>query len=431
LRYIYMNNFRGFSEALVPLKKINFLVGENSTGKSSFLSLLSLVNQPTFWFNPVFTMRDDLGPSSFADIVSAWSKDPSYFQVGIITTEKEETGGVRLAFTLHEFTDRDDNPKLSRHFKLNDKHLTTVIFEKTKTRYKVDLKESKYDTEEDALTDFRIMVGNLRDIPRNFKSFPKDIPPNAPLPMAVSILQSLESGDKNYKSEFKIEIPMGMHVTWIAPIRTKPKRIYDGISIGYSPEGEHAPLLLRKSLRSRTASKRFADKLHNFGNTSGLFETVVAHSFGKGAKDPFELIIKFKGAELNINNVGYGVSQALPLVVEFLTSEKQRVFSVQQPEVHLHPRAQAALGELVFELVKERNHSFFIETHSDYLIDRFRLSMRSDADAPPSQILFFNRTVDGNNVHPLSISSKGLYPVIQPNEFRDFFVKEEIKMLDI
>lgn len=74
MRYIYMNIFRGFSETLVPLKQTNFLVGENSTGKSSFLSLMSLVNQPTFWFNPIFTIRDDFGMSSFGDIVSAWSK---------------------------------------------------------------------------------------------------------------------------------------------------------------------------------------------------------------------------------------------------------------------------------------------------------------------------------------------------------------------
>ena len=426
-----MNNFRGFTDTLVPLKKINFLVGENSTGKSSFLSLLSLMNQPTFWFNPVFTMRDDLGPSSFADIVSAWSKDPSYFQVGVVTTEVEKDGCVRLAFTVNEFTEREDSPKLSRHTKLGESHITTVIFEKSKTRYHVKKLDSIFSTEEEAVEAFHLLIENARVATDNFKSFPKDVPPHAPLPMAISILQSLESGDGLSKSEFKIEIPMGMHVTWIAPIRTKPKRIYDGINIGYSPEGEHAPLLLRKSLRSRTGSERFAERLHNFGNASGLFETVIAHSFGKGSKDPFELIIKFKGANLNINNVGYGVSQALPLVVEFLTSEKQRVFAVQQPEVHLHPRAQAALGELIFELVKEKRHSFFVETHSDYLIDRFRLSMRSDDDPPPSQMLFFNRTPEGNRVYPLPISKKGLYPIVQPDEFRDFFVKEELRMLDI
>ena len=415
----------------MPLKKVNFLVGENSTGKSSFLSLLSLLNKPRFWVDHIFTMRDDSSPSSFTDLVSAWSKDPSYFQIGVVTIEKPELDGVRLAFTINEFIDREDRPKLSRHFNLNDEYLTTVIFEKTKTRYKIDLKESRYDTEEEALADFTNMVEKLRNTPENLKSLSKDFPLNLPLPFVVSMLQSQESGRKKFKTEFRLKSPMGMEVTWIAPIRTKPKRIYEGISIGYSSEGEHTPLLLRKSLQSRTASKRFAEKLHNFGSASGLFETVVAQSFGKGAKNPFKLIVKFKGAELNISDVGYGVSQALPLVIEFLTTEKQGLFAVQQPEVHLHPRAQAALGELVFELVKERNHSFFIETHSDYLIDRFRLSMRSNEDVPPSQILFFNRTDEGNNVHPLSISSKGLYPVTQPNEFRDFFVKEEMKMLDV
>ena len=288
-----------------------------------------------------------------------------------------------------------------------------------------------FESEESAIATFHEMADELRKPPVGFKTFPKEVPPNSPLPMAISILQSLESGESISKSEFKIEIPMGMHVTWIAPIRTKPKRIYDGINIGYSPEGEHAPLLLRKSLKSRAGSKRFADRLHEFGNASGLFETVVAHSFGKGSKVPFELIIQFKGANLNINNVGYGVSQALPLVVEFLTSDKPKIFAVQQPEVHLHPRAQAALGGLVYELVKERRHSFFIETHSDYLIDRYRLCMHSDAEPSPSQMLFFMRTSTGNQVFSLPISAEGLYPTTQPNEFRDFFVREELKMLDI
>jgi predicted ATPase len=431
LRYIYMDNFRGFTETLVPLRQINFLVGENSTGKSSFLSLLSLVNQPSFWFNPVFAMGGDSSPSSFADVVSAWAKDKATFQVGVVTTSKDKSGKIKLSFTINEFSERDDNPKLSRHSKLSDKHITTILFEKKRTKYKIDAYSPLFDSEEQAISAFKQIMAEDRAQLDNFKFFPKDVPPNSPLPIAVSILQSIESGESIPKAEFKIEIPMGQHVTWIAPIRTKPKRIYDGINVGYSPEGEHAPLLLRKSLRSRSGSKKFADRLKEFGESSGLFETVVAHSFGKGAKDPFELLIKFNGAELNINNVGYGVSQALPLIVEFLTSEKTSVFAVQQPEVHLHPRAQAALGSLVFELANQRKQAFFIETHSDYLIDRYRLSMKSKQTPPASQMLFFKRTPIGNQAHSLPISAKGLYPQDQPKEFRDFFVREEIKLLDI
>jgi len=431
VRYIYMNNFRGFSETLVPLKQTNFLVGENSTGKSSFLSLMSLVNQPTFWFNPIFTIRDDFGMSSFGDIVSAWSKDKASFQVGVVSTEKQRTGKILLSFSIHEFSEQDDSPKLVRHSKLSETQLTTIAFEKARTKYKITTQTDTYESEEQAVTEFLKLAVLIRKDSSEFRSFPKDVPPNSPLPIAISILKSLEGGESISKMEFKIEIPMAMHVTWIAPIRSKPKRIYDGIKMGYSPEGDHAPQLLRKSLRSKTSSKRFADRLAEFGEASGLFEMVLAHSFGTGTKNPFELLVRFKGAELNINNVGYGVSQALPLIVEFLTSDKRKVFAVQQPEVHLHPRAQAALGGLIFELAQGQKHSFFIETHSDFLIDRYRLSMRSDNKPPESQMLFFVRTSEGNKVHALPISSAGLYPSEQPREFREFFVKEEMRLLEI
>lgn len=431
MRYIYMNNFRGFRDTLVPLKKTNFLVGENSTGKSSFLSLLSLVNRAAFWINPTFSMYDDRGISSFGDLVSAWSTDKSAFQIGVVHTQKKNSEKIQLSFSIHEFSDRDDAPALVRHSKLSDHNLTTVVFEKTKTKYKISELPQHFETESDAMSEFCKIASSIRSDNSNLKSFPKDVPPYAPLPMVTSILQSLETGETTSKMELRIEIPMGRHVTWIAPIRTKPRRIYDGVNVGYSPEGEHAPLLLRKSLRSRTGSKKFAARLEEFGKSSGLFETVTAHSFGKGSKNPFELLVRFKGAELNINNVGYGVSQALPLIVEFLSASKRQIFSVQQPEVHLHPRAQAALGGLIFELAREKKHAFFIETHSDYLIDRYRLSMRSELTPPESQMLFFLRTPEGNKVHALEISRQGLYPSSQPKEFRDFFVKEEMSLLEI
>ncbi len=146
MRYVYMNNFRGFTETLVPLKQTNFLVGENSTGKSSFLLLLSLVNQPAFWFNPSFSLRDELGLSSFADIVSAWSKDKTSFQVGVVTTEKGKSGKTQLGFSIHEFIEQDDSPRLVRHSKLSANQLTTVLFEKARTKYRIADFNGDYET---------------------------------------------------------------------------------------------------------------------------------------------------------------------------------------------------------------------------------------------------------------------------------------------
>lgn len=108
-------------------------------------------------------------------------------------------------------------------------------------------------------------LNSLKQLPRNF-------PANAPLSIAHTFIQSIESGDKTPKSEFRAEIPFAMDMTWVAPIRTKPKRFYDGVTHSYSPEGEHIPLLIRKTLRSRAKGKKFEEHLSAFGKSSGLFE---------------------------------------------------------------------------------------------------------------------------------------------------------------
>ena len=55
------------------------------------------------------------------------------------------------------------------------------------------------------------------------------------------------------------------------------------------------------------------------------------------------------------------------------------MFLLQQPEVHLHPQAQAALGTL-FCQVAAGGRQLIIETHSDYIIDRVRMDVRDGQD---------------------------------------------------
>jgi predicted ATPase len=124
------------------------------------------------------------------------------------------------------------------------------------------------------------------------------------------------------------------------------------------------------------------------------------------------------------------VSQVLPLVVEFLSKGKNERFAVQQPEVHLHPRAQAALGDLLFAMADEKGHSFVIETHSDFLIDRFRYALSKGKAKIDSQVVFFSRREGGNQVKVIPIDGSGQYPTTQPKEFREFFINEDLKMLD-
>ena len=222
------------------------------------------------------------------------------------------------------------------------------------------------------------------------------------------------------------------NIAWIAPVRTKPKRTYNELSFAFSPEGDHTPYLIRRMLGSRTDAKKFQSFIRRVGKASGLFQDVKTKNFGRGATAPFEVDIVLDGKELSLNTVGYGVSQSLPVLVEILARPHGSWLAIQQPEVHLHPRAQAALGDVLFEMATREHKHFLVETHSDFTIDRFRMQYRNrGGNKPDSQVLFFERKNRCNVVTPLSIGPEGELPEKQPKAYRDFFLKESLDVLGI
>lgn len=224
----------------------------------------------------------------------------------------------------------------------------------------------------------------------------------------------------------------GPDFVWVAPIRTKPRRTYDELRIEFSSEGLHTPYLIRKILTSKADAARFLKSIKAVGAASGLFQSLQIKKFGDDVTAPFEVDIVLDQKALNLSTVGYGVSQSLPVLVELFWREKGSWFAVQQPEVHLHPRAQAALGDVLFELAATESKKFLIETHSDFTIDRFRLNYRKKIQAKPSsQILFFERKKKRNTVKAIKIGKKGELAGAQPSGYRKFFLKEELRLLGI
>lgn len=427
MQYIYLNNVRGFSKCFVPIKSCNFLVGENSTGKSSFLSLLRLLARHDLFVGTGISIADDNTPSAFSDLVSAWSSDKSYFDLGLLEFNTQPDGKFRSQHWILRFIEVDSTPVVSLFQQRRANNEVWLRFTKRSTQYrKIDNADS-FSDESEAIAAFHTAAATLDSPPDEFNQLPGYFSGFPPIGLALAVVSSVASKKKSSNKEFQLEIPTPRELTWIAPIRTRPQRIYDGLYRDYSSEGTHTPFILKQHLKS----KNFAEKLKDFGESSGLFEIVATHTFGRGARNPFEILIQLKGKQFNIENVGYGVSQVMPLVVEFLARKEGRRFAVQQPEVHLHPKAQAALGSLLLYLCKEQKHTFIIETHSDYLIDRYRLEVSTTDDPPASQVLFFDRCETGNQITPISIDPKGRYPTNQPAAFRDFFIREEMRMLSL
>lgn len=126
------------------------------------------------------------------------------------------------------------------------------------------------------------------------------------------------------------------------------------------------------------------------------------------------------------------MSQSLPVIIEVLARDRGTSFAIQQPEVHLHPRAQAALGDLLFEMAAIDNKCFLVETHSDFTIDRFRMNYKNGRpNKPDSQIVFFERRDKHNVIKPIIIGKSGELPADQPDSYRQLFIREQMSLLGI
>jgi predicted ATPase len=175
--------------------------------------------------------------------------------------------------------------------------------------------------------------------------------------------------------------------------------------------------------------KEIKTELAEFGRECGLFKSVNVKSLGKES-DPFQVQITVNGSPTNLIDVGYGVSQVLPLLVDCL-EEANQLLLVQQPEVHLHPRAQAQLGSFFGYLVRKHEKQFIVETHSDYLVDRIRMDVRDGKHGLRPEdvsILYFERKDAAVSVHPMQIDGCGNL-LNAPPGYRQFFLEEEMKFI--
>jgi hypothetical protein len=444
---IGIRNFRCFqSVPLVDIRPLTLLVGENSTGKTSFLSALRFAHELfQRGTNPSFN-KEPYSLGSFKEIAHyrrgrlGRAEEFSFnLSVPIQRTKSNRLRGSRsvlresaLAEVCIVLREVESQPAISSiELSAADYIIDLRLSGTAQLSYKTpNMKVPKVFSEKLRLPlgyespNFNAVSFILRDIPFLIGS---------------DVVRRQENGSQLQDQEVNevsgilraTERSLAQAIFAGAPVRTKPARTYDNIEVTPSPEGSHIPYLFARLKAFKPDDwKILRENLIEFGTTAGLFNDIDVKKFSSSPSSPFQIAVNISGPSSNLMDVGYGVSQALPVVAETLQAHRGSLFLLQQPEVHLHPRAQAALGTYLANIAKQRRLTIIIETHSDYLIDRVRMDVRDRKGLDPKDvcILFFERHGLDVVINQLEIDHKGNI-LGAPSGYRNFFLQEELRAL--
>jgi hypothetical protein len=198
------------------------------------------------------------------------------------------------------------------------------------------------------------------------------------------------------------------------------------ISNAHRSRHRHEHWLYEEShLESRvTYDKRLAAELEKLDIASSI-KSIPLSTYHNGV----EVTDSKTGIASNLIDVGYGASQVIPVLRACLSDATGPLF-VEQPEIHLHPKAQGSLSDLLCETSTQRQ--VVVETHSVHMINQARIRV-AKGDIPPEHVLviFVEKTKRGSRIHVIPIKRNGDFAADWPGGFFDERYQETMKLLKL
>ncbi len=224
------------------------------------------------------------------------------------------------------------------------------------------------------------------------------------------------------------------NMVYIGPFRENPKRIYRDSESSYNDvgvNGEYTGMLLRQAAQENTEL---------LGNVSGWFQDAMGYSLDvkEAGNGLFSIMVRGRACADNIMDVGYGISQVLPIVTQLYNANNTKLNGraslsyqgttaiFEQPEIHLHPAAQAQLADLFVNCVTDKKNPvnrILIETHSEHLIRKLQVLVadpESGIDSDQVAIYYVDKNEEGNSyIEKMELCENGQFEKAWPSGFFD------------
>jgi predicted ATPase len=174
--------------------------------------------------------------------------------------------------------------------------------------------------------------------------------------------------------------------------------------------------LLASAQRGRTISPGFRKKKQSLEERVAywLKELGLIHSFSvepiAEGSNLYQVLVRksASSAKVLIPDVGFGVSQILPVLVLCYYVPDGATILLEQPEIHLHPSVQSGLADVFIDVAKNRNVQIILESHSEHLLRRLQLRTAERRISPDDTALYFCEiTSEGSLLTQLDVNMFG------------------------
>lgn len=439
---IEIENFKCFNEKTnIDLSRITLLTGANSSGKSSFIySILGSLQSGEFPFqfstNGKYVNMGDFkeivnghdnqknikinfkfSDNSISEINTVWKENPknnlpqlfaltaisNYFNLNI----RLKRNKYHIILTYNHAKDPDNRLFKHDNFKIWLQSLSSLIDSPSnKSRSNklisaddfIDKVESDFDNES-------FIVDSLTHFKR------KDISERAQFRLET-IFSKISKLFLNYDER----------INFISSFRLQPDRTYleqakSKIKVNNFGDGYLDQIILWENENS--------SKLKDLKTI--LYELDLLHNIKSkrigGGRYEINVQIKENSIDTSISDVGFGVSQFLPIIVADLQLGNDSTLYIAQPEIHLHPSIQSNFGNYLTNQITKTAKNYIIETHSEYLLNKLRLSIvKKEISSEDVNVYFIDDENGEKKICKIIFNEKGQIENAPENFFKTYMM---------
>ena len=426
LTHLHIQNFKAWKNTgPIRLAPLTVIFGANSAGRSSLGHLLLALQQTA-------RSTDRKRALHLGDSTSL--VDLGTFADCLHGHDLKQTLSFELGWSLPKGLEVRDPLQPQLHYQGNDMRLAVTLAASKAQQPEVQALRYALSSRGAEVLDVSLARDDKRKLNLSSKSYAFKMADGRKWPLEepekfyrLSDISMARYKNAGFMADFALATEAMLEgISYLGPLRKHPQRIYPWsgetpASVG--PMGEYAvAAILAAQEEGRKLNRRVGGRTRGFAEfiaawlkDLGVIQDFSVRPVAAGRKE-YEVLVKThaKAPQVKITDVGFGISQVLPALVQAFYCPPHSTVWMEQPEIHLHPQVQAELADVFISATqarengKARDVQLIVESHSEHFLNRLQRRVAEGVVQPEDVAVYFCRREGGaTELEPLRLNMFG------------------------